>query len=111
MRAVFEKRDVIIAPIAPVVAFPHDHQPFQKRRLNLSTGASIAYTAMLNWISLATALGLPATAFPAGRAVSGLPVGIQIIGPHGGDSKTLAVAQALDETIGGYVRPPFEIAA
>ncbi len=108
IKATFEKRDVIIAPIAPGTAFPHDHKPFQKRTLKLTDGRVIPYASMLNWIALATALGLPATAFPAGRARSGLPVSVQIIGPHGGDSRTLAVAEAIEEAFGGYVAPPFE---
>jgi amidase len=61
---------------------------------------------MLNWIALATACRLPVTTVPAGLAASGLPVGVQIIGPQGGDAKTLAVAQAIDEAFGGYRTPP-----
>ena len=37
---------------------------------------------------------------------AGLPVGAQIIGPHAGDAKTLAIAQALDENVRGFVSPP-----
>jgi Asp-tRNA(Asn)/Glu-tRNA(Gln) amidotransferase A subunit family amidase len=35
----------------------------------------------------------------------GLPVGVQIIGPRGGDALTLAVAQAIDEQFGGFSAP------
>lgn len=104
--AVFEKYDAILAPITPTPAFPHDHRPFQKRTLKLSNGETIAYNAMLNWIALATALGLPATTVPAGRAASGLPVGVQIIGPAGGDGRTLGLAQAIEERLGGFAAPP-----
>ena len=97
---------MILAPINPVTAFPHDHGPFNNRTLKLSTGDSVPYVAMLQWIALATACGLPATAVPAGLAASGRPVGVQIIGPRGGDARTLAVAQAIDENIGGFVAPP-----
>ena len=110
IKTLFERRDVIIAPITPVTAFPHDHSPFQKRRLKQSDGKPIPYTAMLNWIALATTLGLPATAVPAGRAASGRPVGVQIIGPHGGDSRTLSVAEAIEEALGGFVPPPLDAA-
>ena len=105
MRRFFEKYDVLIAPIAPVTAFPHNHAPFARRVLRCSDGAKIPYDSMLNWIALATACGLPATAVPAGLSGQGLPVGVQIIGPRGGDSKTLAVAQAIEEQLGGF-RPP-----
>ena len=106
MKALFERQDVVIAPIDPVAAFPHDHKPFAARKLHSSAGQKIPYTAMLEWISLATALGLPATAVPAGQTNTGLPVGVQIIGPRGGDSRTLSVAQAIDEQVGGFEPPP-----
>ena len=106
LRGVFERHDVLIAPVACVTAFPHDHAPFSNRRLALSDGRAIDYGAMLNWISMATACGLPATAFPAGPSASGLPVGVQIIGPRGGDARVLSVAQAIEEALGGFVPPP-----
>jgi len=105
MKTLFERLDVLIAPIAPVVAYPHDHRPFGKRSLTLSDGRKIPYASMLNWISLATACGLPATAIPIGSGKRGLPIGVQIIGPKGGDGKTLAVAQAFEEAFGGFVAP------
>jgi amidase len=104
--AAFDRFDVILAPIAPVPAFPHDRRPFQRRRLKLSDGAQAPYNSMLTWISLATALHLPATAVPAGLTASGLPVGAQLIGPQGADSRTLAIAQAIDENIRGFRPPP-----
>jgi amidase len=98
--------DAILAPITPVTAFPHDHRPFGKRRLTMSDGQTMPYASMLNWISLATALHLPATAIPVGRDTSGLPVGAQLIGPLGGDAKLLALAQAMEENIRGFEPPP-----
>jgi amidase len=108
MKAAFERHDVIIAPIDAVTAIAHDHTPFRSRTIALSTGERVPYMSMLQWIALATACGLPATAVPAGLSASGLPVGVQIIGPRGGDARTLAVAQAIDENIGGFIPPPAE---
>ncbi len=105
MRRFFERYDVMIAPCAPVTAFPHDHRPFAKRRLRLSDGRKIAYDSLLNWIALPTACGLPATAVPVGLSAGGLPVGVQIVGPRGGDSKTLAVAQGIEAELGGFKAP------
>jgi amidase len=104
--AKFDRFHAILAPIAPVPAFPHDTRPFQRRSLKTSDGGAIPYTAMLTWISLATALHLPATAVPAGRTPGGLPVGAQLIGPLGGDAKTLSIAQAIDENVRGFTPPP-----
>lgn len=104
IEGLFDRYDAILAPITPTAAFPHNHRPFEKRRLEVD-GQPVAYPAMLNWIGLATALHLPATAVPAGRTADGLPVGAQLIGPLGGDAKTLALAQAIDEQIRGFDPP------
>jgi amidase len=106
LKSMFERYEVIIAPIAPVVAFPHDHSNFSRRTLRCSDNRKIPYDAMLRWIALATACGLPATAIPAGLSGQVLPVGVQIIGPRGGDSKTLAVAEAIEARLGGFRAPP-----
>jgi amidase len=106
MGSVFQRFDVILAPVAPVAAFPHDHRPFARRRLSSSDGAAFPYISLLSWIALASACRLPATAVPAGFTARGLPVGAQLIGPHGGDGKTLSVAQAIDENIHGFAVPP-----
>jgi len=101
----FNRFDAILAPITPVAAFPHDHRPFSRRRLVATDGQAMPYAAMLDWISLATALHLPATAIPAGPATSGLPVGVQLIGALNGDAKMLALAQAIEENIRGFAPP------
>jgi amidase len=105
MGEVIGRFDAILAPITPVTAFPHDHRPFPKRSLKTSDGEVIPYPSMLNWISLATALHLPATAIPAGIAADGLPVGVQLIGPLGGDAKMLALAQAIEENVRAFTPP------
>ena len=102
--AAFAKYDVILAPVTATPAFPHDHAPFNTRELTLSTGAKIPYSSNLNWIALATACRLPSTCVPAGLTASGLPVGVQLIGPPGGDAMTLAVAEAF-EVVRGFVGP------
>jgi amidase len=106
MRGVFQRFDAILAPVGPVAAIPHDHRPFQRRQLTLSTGEKAPYLAMLGWIALATACGLPVTTIPAGQTPGRLPVGAQLIGPRGADSRTLAIAEAIEQRLGGFVAPP-----
>ena len=42
---------------------------------------------------------------PVGLAANGMPVGAQLIGPLNGDAKTLALAQAIEDDIRGFVGP------
>jgi amidase len=106
MRPLFQRYDALVAPVGPVAAFSHDHRPLLRRTLKLSDGRAIPYLAHLNWIALATACGLPATTMPAGQTGRGLPVGAQLIGPRGGDSRLLAIAEAIEARLGGFIAPP-----
>lgn len=98
--------DVVLAPVAPVTAFKHDHRPLPQRRLMLSDGRKVEYTQPLNWNALATVCGLPATAIPVSTSPSGLPVGAQLISVGGSDHRLLRIAQAIEAEIGGFVAPP-----
>ena len=106
MKTFFANYDIILAPIAPVAAFAHDHGALLRRKLRCSDGRSISYMEMMNWPALATLCGLPATAMPIGLTEQNLPVGVQLIGPRHGDACTLDVAQAIEEQIGGFRAPP-----
>ena len=59
-----------------------------------------------NWMALATLTHLPATVVPVCRTAAGLPVGVQIVGPHLEDRTTLAVARQVEELLGGFTPPP-----
>ncbi len=106
METLFERFDVVLAPVNTVAAFHHDHKPILSRKLRLSGGRTVPYTANLQWISLATALKLPATAVPAGATSVGLPVGAQLIGPHGADERTIAIAEGIERELGPLFKPP-----
>jgi amidase len=49
-----------------------------------------AFTAPYN------ASGQPAASVPLGRSRTGLPIGVQLVAPHGGDRRLLALAAALE---------------
>ena len=60
---------------------------------------------LLFWAGLTGVVYLPATAAPAGYTKSGLPVGVQIVGPHYGDRTTIHFAKLLEEEFQGFVVP------
>jgi len=102
----FERYDVLIAPVSPTVAFPHDHKgTFLSRSLEIN-GQEKPMVYNLTWAYMAVVSGLPATVAPVGLSESGLPVGIQIVGARFEDRTTIAFAQGLSELIGGFVPPP-----
>jgi amidase len=92
----FESFDVVLAPPFGVAAFPHDDQDdWTKRRLMIN-GHETLYGQQTGWPGVATYPGLPATAAPLGKTKSGLPVGVQIIGPFLEDLTPIAVAGMLE---------------
>jgi Asp-tRNA(Asn)/Glu-tRNA(Gln) amidotransferase A subunit family amidase len=57
-----------------------------------------------HWLAMAYAVtnaGHPVVAIPAGRDGAGMPFGIQVIGPRGGDIATLAVAREIEAVLAG----------
>lgn len=107
MRDYFRQVDALLMPVAMVPAIAHDHlEPMAERILTLA-GGSRSYLDLFGWVGLPTVAYLPATAVPVGRTVSGLPVGLQIVGPYLEDRTTLAVARGLERVLGGFVAPPW----
>ncbi|MGD1953811.1 MAG: amidase [Sphingomonadales bacterium] len=104
--AFFEDFDVLLAPVVPWTAPPHNQSGELVARKVLVDGIERPYTDAIQSIALATALNLPATTAPIGLAEDGLPVGVQIIGPYMHDYTTIAFADALAEVIGGFQAPP-----
>jgi amidase len=61
---------------------------------------------LMPWVVTATLTGCPATAAPIGQSSSGLPVGIQIMGPFWEDATSIEFAALLSDMIGGFTVPP-----
>jgi amidase len=104
--SLFREFDVVLCPPFAVTAFPHDQKPDQEDRTIDIDGESHPYLSLIVWATLATPPGLPATVMPAGRSKTGLPIGVQIIGPLYEDRTPLAFAQLLEREYGGFARPP-----
>ena len=103
---VFENVDVMIAPIQPVAAFPHDtERPYGKRTLSVN-GADAPYRGILFWAGLATMPHLPSVAIPIGHTADGLPVGMQLIGPKWSDHKILSMGEEISSVLGQHFTAP-----
>jgi amidase len=104
-RELFKNFDVVICPVMPTPAYPHDHSEDQEtRRINID-GKDYVYPDQLSWPGIATLPGLPATAIPIGLS-EGLPVGVQIVGPWLEDRTPLKLAELIEREFGGFVPPP-----
>ncbi len=104
-RAFFTEWDVVICPVLPTPAFPHDHAEQRTRTLDID-GVAHRYLDQVVWAGVATLTGLPATAVPIARSETGLPIGVQVVGPHLEDRTTIAFAEAIEREFGGFVAPP-----
>jgi amidase len=105
-RQLFGAFDVVVCPVMPTPAYPHDHSPDQRQRRIMVDGTPIAYMDQLVWPGVATLPGLPATAVPIDRSADGLPIGVQIVGPAFEDHTPIAFATLLEREFGGFVPPP-----
>jgi amidase len=95
MRLFFEEYDVLVLPVSQVPPFPADQEfPTQINGRPMET--------YLDWMRSAyfiTVTGCPAISVPAGHTADGLPVGIQIVAPHGGDRRLLEIAAAYEDAV------------
>ncbi|MBL8485986.1 MAG: amidase [Rhodocyclaceae bacterium] len=104
--AFFRDYDVLLCPVTPTAAIPHDHsEPINRRRIVVN-GKARPYWDQLAWVGLVGVAGLPATTAPVGLTPDGLPVGIQVVGPYLEDHTAIAFAGHLAEMTGGFRRPP-----
>jgi amidase len=105
-RELFNSFDAVVCPIMPTPAYVQDHSPDQEtRRINID-GKNYSYPDQLAWPGVATLPGLPSTAIPTGLSPSGLPVGVQIVGPWLEDRTPLKLAELIEREFGGFVPPP-----
>lgn len=103
---VFDEVDLMLAPIQPVAAFPHDvERPYGKRTLQVN-GSDAPYRGILFWAGLATMPHLPSVAIPIGQTSEGLPVGAQLIGPKWSDHKIISMGEEISSVLGRHFIPP-----
>jgi len=102
----FADVDVLLCPVAPTVAFPHDHRADRSARATWVNGAARPYLDGVGWTGVIGVTYLPAVAAPVGRSRSGLPVGVQVVAPALGDLVAIGFAGLLGERCGGFEPPP-----
>lgn len=101
----FADVDVLVCPVTFGTAFPHDPRPFEQRTIQTADGVR-DYTDQPFWITHASLPGLPALSAPVGLGSSGLPVGLQVIGPLHEDDTVLTFAELLGDVVDGVTSPP-----
>ncbi len=102
----FKTYDLMLCPVASSAAFPHDQAGERHERMIGVNGKRVPGTDQLFWAGYSGAYYLPSTVAPIGLTPSGLPVGVQIIGPQYGDRTCLAFAKLLEREYRGFVPPP-----
>ncbi|MGH7043956.1 MAG: amidase [Acetobacteraceae bacterium] len=103
--AFFRHWDVLLCPAFACPALPHMQQGETWERRFTIDGRSVAYNDLLFWPGLTCAFHLPASIAPLGMSRDGRPIGVQIVGPYGGDRTTIAVAHMLEQSWRGFVAP------
>ena len=94
----FREVDAILTPATPSVAFPlrteaaEDDPTVMYRQDAFTTPASLA--------------GLPALSIPCGFTAEPLPIGMQLIGPHFGEDRLLALGEAFQRETDWHLRAP-----
>jgi amidase len=96
MREFFGDHDLLVLPTSQVPPFPADQEyPTEINGEQMET--------YLDWMRasyLITVTGCPAISVPVGRTATGLPVGVQLVAPHGADRFLLETAAALEAAVG-----------
>lgn len=82
---------ILITPTTPQVGFVQGER---------------APTNQADFTGLANIAGLPAISIPVARDQAGMPIGIQLIGPAGGEAMLIAQARMLNDRLRGYAPPP-----
>jgi aspartyl-tRNA(Asn)/glutamyl-tRNA(Gln) amidotransferase subunit A len=87
----FQKVDAIVTPTAPTPAFKLGEKTADPLQMYLAD----IYTVT------GSLAGIPGISVPCGKTKDGLPVGMQILGPHFAEAKILEIAGAF-EACGGF---------
>jgi amidase len=94
--AFFERYDLLVCPT--VVAPPFDHTIRYLEQVG-----DVAYDNYVGWLVMTLVITLtacPAISVPCGFTATGLPIGLQIVGPPRGDAAVLSAAALFEQAAG-----------
>jgi amidase len=92
----FETYDLLLCPATIVPPFPVENR-------YVAECAGKTFDNYVEWLGIVYAITLaccPALSLPCGFTASGLPVGLQIVGPSRGEAQLLAGAKVLEDILG-----------
>ena len=92
----FERYDLLVCPTVVVPPFDHTIR-------YLEQVGDVAYDNYVGWLVMTLVITLtacPAISVPCGFTASGLPIGLQIIGPPRGDAAVLSAAALFEQAAG-----------
>jgi len=92
MRTFFADYDALVMPVAQVPPFPAD----QEFPCEINGNPLDSYLDWMRSAYFISVTGCPAISVPAGTTPEGLPVGVQIVAPHGADRRLLGIAAAFE---------------
>ena len=92
----FQTYDLLLTPATIVAPFPIENR-------YVAECAGRKFDNYVEWLGIVYAITLvccPALSLPCGFTASGLPVGLQMVGPPRGEAQLLAYAKALEDILG-----------
>jgi amidase len=105
-RVLFQTFDYVVLPTAQVMPFDASLRWPQV----IGEAAMTSYHRWMEVSTIATLINAPALAMPAGFGKDGLPIGLQVIGPHHGEHELLRLARAWEQLTGWvHRRPPGQL--
>ena len=100
----FENYDLLICP---AVSCP----PFDVNQRYVAEVEGVRFEGYMGWLVLTLAITVtacPVMALPGGFTASGLPIGLQLVGPPRGDAKLIAMASYLEVLLDVKPKTPID---
>lgn len=99
--AAFHRVDAILAPASPIPA-----PKLGENEVEIAGKRETIRSLLVGMCRPANFTGLPAMSIPCGFTNSGLPVGLQLIGPRWGEGQLLSIAKAYEDATQWHERHP-----